>query len=88
MKRIIVVAAAGAAVALGTMPAMAATAQPSTKVQNNCVDANGVSYTWNGPAATSIKKIIASIPALVTYFDAHQGQYAALQAFVQGGCNF
>jgi hypothetical protein len=85
MKRIIVIAAAGAAVALGTLPAMAATGHSNAKVTNNCTF-NGVTYTWNGPAATSVKKIIAAHPAWQAYADAHPAQLAAVQAFVQGGC--
>jgi hypothetical protein len=86
MKRTIIFGAVGAAIALGTLPAVAATGHSNAKPTNNCVF-KGVSYTWNGPASHSVKKIIAAHPAAAAYAAAHPNQYDALHAFVSGGCN-
>ena len=85
MKRMLVIATTGAAVALGTLPAMAATGHANAKPANHCV-LQGVTYRWNGPPSTSVRKIIASHPQIAAFAQAHPDLYDAVHAWVAAGC--
>ena len=80
MKRTLVIGAVGAAIALGTLPAVASTAHPNTKPANNCTF-QGTTYKLN-----DVKKAVAEHPALETWLNNHSTVQDALYSWIKAGC--